>query len=312
MQVLIGKRTLAVLLGLLVLLVGAACGAENEEPADVGEEGAAAGSKELMTGDFNDFDADNNDELSEQEFTEGVFGNWDADNSGTIGEEEFNERSDTWFSDTTANFGDFDADNNNELSQQEFTEGAADAGFFADWDADANGAIDENEFNERSRGGATTQAGGTMGGTTGGDTMMGGTTMGQAGTPVSAIIDNPERYYGQEVEVSGGVGQVIEPRALAMLDQQDLRAPGAIPEATITDRGLLLINTNDANPTLSERQNVRASGVLEPFDIATVEQDLGVDLDDALYTEYEDRPVILADQVRPAQGGNTQMETTSQ
>ena len=122
-----------------------------------------------------------------------------------------------------------------------------------------------------------------LGSTTGGDTMMGGTTMGKAGT-----------------------------RALVILDQQDLRAPGAIPEATITDRGLLVINTNDANPSLSERQNVRARDVLEPFDIATVEQDLGVDLDDALYTEYEDRPVILADQVRPAQGGNTRMETTSQ
>ena len=162
-------------------------------------------------------------------------------------------------------------------------------------------------------GGTTMAQGGTMmGGTTMGGTTMGGTTMGQSGNRVSVIVDNPERYYGQEVEVSGGVGQVIEPRALAMLDQQDLRAPGAIPEATITDRGLLVINASGDNPTLSERQNVRASGVLEPFDIATVEQDLGVDLDDALYTEYEDRPVILADQVRPAQGGNTQMETTSQ
>ena len=162
--------------------------------------------------------------------------------------------------------------------------------------------------------GGTTMGGTTMGGTTmaQGGTTMGGTTMGQSGTRVSAILANPERYYGQEVEVSGGVGQVIEPRALAILDRRDLRAPGAIPEATVTDRGLLVINTSGDNPTLSERQDVLARGTLRPFDIATVEQDLGVDLDDDLYTEYEDRPVILAERVRPAQGGNTQMETTGQ
>ena len=162
-------------------------------------------------------------------------------------------------------------------------------------------------------GGTTTAQGGTtMGGTTMGGTTMGGTIMGQSGTRVSAILANPGRYYGQEVEVSGGVGQVIEPRALAMLDRRDLRTPGAVPESTVTDRGLLVINTSGDNPTLSERQDVLARGTLRPFDIATFEQDLGVDLDDDLYTEYEDRPVILAERVRPEQGGNTRMETTGQ
>ena len=161
--------------------------------------------------------------------------------------------------------------------------------------------------------GGATMGGTTMaqGGTTMGGTTMGGTIMGQSGTRVSAILANPGRYYGQEVEVSGGVGQVIEPRALAMLDRRDLRGQGAIPEATITDRGLPVINTNANNPSLSERKNIRVRGTLRPFDIGTIEQDLGVDLDDALYTEYEDRPVILADQVRPAQGGNTQMGGTT-
>lgn len=156
------------------------------------------------------------------------------------------------------------------------------------------------------------QGGTTMGGTTMGGTTMGGTTMGQGGTRVSGILANPEQYYGQNVEIRGGVGQVIEPRALVMLDSRDLRGSSAIPESTITDKGLLVINTSRNNPTLSERQNVRASGVLQPFDIAAIEQNLGVDLDDDLYTEYEDRPVLLADQIRPAQGGNTQMETTGQ
>ena len=160
--------------------------------------------------------------------------------------------------------------------------------------------------------GGTTMGGTTMGGTTMGGTTMGGTTMEQGGTQVSAIIANHEQYYGQEVEVRGGLGQVVEPRALAMLDQRDLAGTGAIPESTITDRGLLVINTSADTPALSERQSILARGTLQPFDIATVEQNLGVDLDDDLYTEYEDRPVVLADEVRPSQGGSTQMETTGQ
>ena len=166
-------------------------------------------------------------------------------------------------------------------------------------------------------GGTTMMGGGTtmaQGGTTMGQggTTMGGTTMGQSGTRVSAITADPERYYGQDVEVRGGVGQVIEPRALVMLDRRDLRGQAAIPEAALADRGVLVINASNDNPTLSERQDIQASGTLRPFDIAVVEQDLGVDLDDDLYTEYEDGPVILAERVSPARGGNTQMETTGQ
>ena len=182
----------------------------------------------------------------------------------------------------------------------------------------------QQQGQQEQQGGATQQGGGSamqgggstamQGGTTmaQGGTTMGGTTMEQSATQVSAIIANPARYYGPDVEVRGGVVQVIELRAFVMLDQEDLRGSVAIPEATITDRGLLVINTSGTNPTFSERQGVRASGDLQPFDVATVEQDLGVDLDDDLYTEYEDRPVILADQVRPQQGGSTQMETTGQ
>lgn len=209
------------------LLLGvAACGGTEEEAAGGGEgqEANGGGEQAAVADDFNAFDADNNNELSQGEFDEGVFGNLDTDTSGTIGEDEFNAGSETWFGDSTANFNDFDADNNNELSQQEFNEGAAGAGLFAGFDADANDVIDENEFSERSRGGATTQAGGTtMGGTTGGDTMMGttmggttggGTTMGTTGgettasesaiTNLQTIIDEPNKQSlaGQPVLLS--------------------------------------------------------------------------------------------------------------
>ena len=105
---------------------------------------------------------------------------------------------------------------------------------------------------------------------------------------------------------------MIEPRALVMLDRRDLRGQAAIPEAALADRGVLVINASNDNPTLSERQDIQASGTLRPFDIAVVEQELGVELDDDLYTEYEEGPVILAERVSPGQGSHTQMETKGQ
>jgi hypothetical protein len=111
MEVSIAKRTLAVLLSLSVLLLGAACG----EEAGAGGDGEA----QAPVGDFNDWDANNNDEINQQEFNEGVFGNWDANNSGNIEEEEFNTATDAWFGNFNGNFSDWDANNNDEMYARE-------------------------------------------------------------------------------------------------------------------------------------------------------------------------------------------------
>jgi hypothetical protein len=60
-----------------------------------------------------------------------------------------------------------------------------------------------------------------------------------------------------------------------------------------------------STPNVAEPQNVRATGILQRFDIAAFEQQQGVNLDDELYTEYEERPVFLAAEVLPEQGEET-------
>src|SRR3712207_1486521 len=141
----------------------------------------------------------------------------------------------------------------------------------------------------------------------GGDTTMmqdGTTTREQvADVGLAAILENPQRYYGQEMTVSGAVGQVIEPRAFVMVDRQALQG-GPLSEAELADRGVLVVHIGGSTPNVAELQNVRTTGILQRFDIADVEQQ-GVNLDDKLYGEYEDRPLLLVTQVLPAQGEET-------
>ena len=152
------------------------------------------------------------------------------------------------------------------------------------------------------QGGETTMA-------RGGETTMtqgGETTTGEQGAEVGlpTILEKPQRYYGQEVTVSGAVGQVIEPRAFVMVDRQALQG-GPLSEAELADRGVLVVHTGGSPPNVAEPQNVRATGLLQQFDISDFEQQEGINLDDELYTEYEYSPVLLAAKVLPEQGEET-------
>ncbi len=152
-------KTLPVWLSLFMLLLVAAFGGGQEANAQEQQQGGAGGE---VFGDFNVFDANNNDELIQQEFNQGLFEIWDTDNSGTINENEFNTGANAWFENTNVNFNVFDANNNGELTQQEFNQGASDAGLFGAWDADNNNVIDQNEFNQVASQVQTAQGGTTM------------------------------------------------------------------------------------------------------------------------------------------------------
>jgi hypothetical protein len=97
---------------------------------------------------------------------------------------------------------------------------------------------------------------------------------------------------------------VIEPRAFVMVDRQALQG-GPLSEAELADRGVLVVHTGGSPPDVAEPQSVRTTGILQRFDISDFEQQEGVNLDDELYTEYENRPVLLAAKVLPEQGEET-------
>jgi len=145
------RSTLALLLGLFVLVLGVACGG-NEEATGGGEQQANGGGGEEAAGigDFADWDANNNDEINQQEFSVNVFENWDTNNDDEITQEEFNTGANNWFEDFDGNFNEWNTNNDEVLTQEEFNLGVADTDLFEGSDANNNGAIVENEFNDMS------------------------------------------------------------------------------------------------------------------------------------------------------------------
>jgi len=162
--------------------------------------------------------------------------------------------------------------------------------------------LEQGETTTLEQGGETTMA---QGGKT---TMIPGgesTTRKQgAEVGVPAVLENAQRYYGQKMTVSGAVGQVIEPRTFVMVEEQALRG-GPLSAVELADRGVLVVHTGGSAPNVAEPHSVRATGILQRFDISDIEQQEGVDLDDELYRQYEDRPALLAAEVLPEQGEET-------
>ena len=164
------------------------------------------------------------------------------------------------------------------------------------------------------QGGTTTMQEGTEATTRGGGTtmMQGGTTMMDDGAPAmegaavgpADIVDEPQRYYGRATTVGGAVGQVVEPRAFVMVEEQT--AQDAPPSgAELAEGGVLVVRTGGPAPDVAELENVRATGTLQEFDVTAFEQQQGVELDDALYGGYQGDPVLVAAEVLPAQNEGT-------
>ncbi len=111
---------------------------------------------------------------------------------------------------------------------------------------------------------------------------------GNAGTQsvpvtVSNLADNPEEYFGQTVTLSGPITNVVSPNAF------------------ILDGQVLAVGWGNAAPGDSPTQGnrVQATGIYRAFDLAEFEQDLGVDLQDDVFTDWGNRPALLIKQVQP-------------
>lgn len=91
-----------------------------------------------------------------------------------------------------------------------------------------------------------------------------------------------EPMVGQSVSVGGPVTAILSP----MLFEVDDTAHGGV---------LVLVPTGSFS--VGQGQLVQASGVMQEFDVARLEQSLGMDIDDALGASVSGRPVVIADQI---------------
>lgn len=107
------------------------------------------------------------------------------------------------------------------------------------------------------------------------------------------FYDDVEFYVGEEVTVAAIVDEVVSPNLFTITDTTEPNSGGApvdIDEVVIEP---LLIVHGQAVPGLSPANPVGVVGVVrEAFYLATVEEELGVDLDDEAFEQWEEQPYI--------------------
>jgi hypothetical protein len=114
-----------------------------------------------------------------------------------------------------------------------------------------------------------------------GDKELAGTSDGyDLGVTIEDVVRDPERYLGQRVTVSGEVEEhLLTPHAF-LLDDYGLLAVSAAPR-----------------PELIVEATAYVEGEVRLFDVAQLESELGIDLDDALLAPYAGKPVIIVEQL---------------
>jgi hypothetical protein len=139
---------------------------------------------------------------------------------------------------------------------------------------------------------------------TGTGTGEGGQTTSGAGneaTPagpavtVPEILANPSAYRDTPTDVRGTVEQVIGQGSFALKE-------GDAP--AVSDNLLLVVAGSDAVQRVNEdlrSDKVIVTGTVQTFDLAAIEQRIGEDLDDALFADWTNRPVLIATAVRNVQ-----------
>ncbi len=108
------------------------------------------------------------------------------------------------------------------------------------------------------------------------------------------ITENPAAFAGQRVVVDGGVNVVLNENAFTIADNTLLD----------TNEMLVLNATGQAlERALAANEPVIVLGTVRTFNLAELEQDLGYDLQDDMFTDYEGKPVIVAGNVSVADQG---------
>ncbi|SFC89345.1 hypothetical protein [Streptomyces aidingensis] len=107
-----------------------------------------------------------------------------------------------------------------------------------------------------------------------------------------AFFDGVDTWVGEEVTVEARVGRIVDPGSFTITGTEN---PG--------ESRILVVDADSS--LVDEGERVRVTGVVrEDFTAAGVEEDLQVDLDDALFLEFEEEHYLQATHVdsslRPA------------
>lgn len=130
----------------------------------------------------------------------------------------------------------------------------------------------------------------------------------EAGVTVSDIADNPQEYYGSTVTVSGEVGELIGPRAFTLGAEDDLGGGSLL---IVGAQQLLQIMEGEADE-ITAQDVAQVTGPVREFNLAEVEDEIGADLDDALFAEFEGQPAVVANTTYVTAGASGSGEQNAQ
>jgi hypothetical protein len=105
---------------------------------------------------------------------------------------------------------------------------------------------------------------------------------------ISAIMADPANYYGKAIANTGQVKQVINQRAF-------VTGSGNDQLLVIAQKPLAGSNSNQFLPALNNGDTVKISGTLRLFDQNEIKKELGADLDLSSFSNWNGKPVLLAD-----------------
>lgn len=93
------------------------------------------------------------------------------------------------------------------------------------------------------------------------------------------FVDEAANYVGQQVTISGEVSRTLSPETFAIAGPAD-------PMLVVEEQEI---------PAVDEGQTVEITGTMqESFSVAEVEEQLGVDLEDELYADFEGENYVTA------------------
>lgn len=111
---------------------------------------------------------------------------------------------------------------------------------------------------------------------------------------ISQVLENPNAFYGQQVSLVGPVEEVLGSRVFTL----DAPEPFSDKLLVISKNPLQPIGASGTNEFLFARSDrVSVKGTVNQFNLREVENQLGEDLLDSQFINWEGKPVIIADTV---------------
>ncbi len=111
------------------------------------------------------------------------------------------------------------------------------------------------------------------------------------GHMIQNINKEPQNYYGKTVTVSGEVKKLLNPRAFEVsgegMTHNDMLVVTKKPLSDMTAQA----------GQLAENARVEVSGIVRPFDTREIGKEVGFTLDDQMFKDWRNKPVVIAESI---------------